>query len=505
MKEKRNLSLDPDYKKWLVKYLPSLSVNQIKEVEEEIKQEVLFLKQLSVKHRALRLKQNELIEWAPKQTNKDIEWVKRLIWKPIGKSDFRRINPVLVEISNEFSSQSFNIWGEERTRTYTNPEPLSKHLDILRTLVSSATNDGFVGRRIQFLVIDKNTKTYLGVICIASALYRVRSIHNEIGWDRELIKKTTKSKMNCMANGQMIVPTQPFGSAYLGGKLLSLLCLSKEVADAWEKNYGDKLVSVHTTSLYGVEKGTQYDNLSPYWNRLQSTSSLQPIKLTNTTYARLKDWMYSKYPEDYYKNFVEKNAKTKMLNVRESKTIALKFCYTKLGLKKDEFIANEERGVYSSFLYTNSKEYLRDEISADELQPAFNNSIDELTDFWRFGSFGDASSLEHSAYIQWLRKTSLVPSKEEKRIQKKKFTSVELTQYINWLKTYDRNYDLTNAHKIPSSSKAIEMKKVQTGQVKGRIDTKLKERTIATQGQGIDWYLELNQMSWDEIQKKYPN
>ena len=58
---------------------------------------------------------------------------------------------------------------------------------------------------------------------------------------------------NNTANGQTIVPTQPFGKYFLGGKLMSLLCLSEEVCSMWKKLYGNTLVGVTTTSLYGTK------------------------------------------------------------------------------------------------------------------------------------------------------------------------------------------------------------------------------------------------------------
>jgi len=60
--------------------------------------------------------------------------------------------------------------------------------------------------------------------------------------------------MNCIAKWQTIVPTQPFGRAFLDEKLLSLLCLYKEVAQACEQETGFEPVGVHTTSLYGTNK-----------------------------------------------------------------------------------------------------------------------------------------------------------------------------------------------------------------------------------------------------------
>ena len=44
-----------------------------------------------------------------------------------------------------------------------------------------------------------------------------------------------------MVMGFNIVPTQPFGYNYLGGKLLSLLCCSHEMKRQFDERYGTDL------------------------------------------------------------------------------------------------------------------------------------------------------------------------------------------------------------------------------------------------------------------------
>jgi hypothetical protein len=460
MSGKKDYSMDKDFLDWYSKQeIQKLSSSQQKNVDVEMQRtvcgEVDFLKKLSVQHYGLAHKQAELQEWVAKTPAHQIEWVKRLVWKPHGKSDFRRISPQLIRVNESIKIPSYNIWGEESLRELDNPEPLSKHWDILRTLVSSATNDGTVGRQMRFLVVDKNTKTYLGVICISSAMFRITQIHQEIGWDQAKNSKRG-GKLVCLGNGQTIVPTQPFGNAFLGGKLLSLLCLSKDVADAWEQEYGDKLVGIHTTSLYGTSRGTQYDNLMPYWSKLKDTEGKTAVKPRRHVYDAMIKWLRQRYPQDYYRLYVEKGPNG-MLNVRENKTIAIGECYQRFGLKRTDYESKFERGVYSAFLYKNSKEFLRDEIEQGELIPAFDNSVDALTEFWKYGLMGDTT-----------KPTEEIRSKEKKpeRIKRK-----------------------------------VQMK----GMVKGNIDARSPDRPIPIQGRGIDWYLPLHSMSWDEIQMQYPN
>ena len=438
----------------------------VRSVEEQIKidnrihqnlvKEIELLKSLSAKQYALLHKQAELEKWLLKQSTKHIDWVKRLMWKPTGFSDYRRIQPQLVEVTDSLEIPSFNIWGEDSVRQIKNNEPYSIHWNILRTLVSRATNDGTVGRQIKFLVIDKNTKQYLGVICLSSGMYEITSIHNEIGWSKKYAQ-SKGSRLNNLANGQTIVPTPLLGSLYLGGKLLSLLCLSKDVAETWERKYGDKLVGVHTTSLWGTTNTTtQYDGLEPYFHRLDPTSGNTIIKPRVQIYDVLKEWLQENDPQTYFKYYVEKN-ENGMLKLRNNKDAAIKYCYRYFKIKSEDVKSNYQRGVYSSFHFKNSIDFLNGKITELELTPAFDNSIEALTEYWKFGVMGDTT-----------KPTSEMRKKEKKPERLKRKVQIK-------------------------------------GMVKGYVDKNPKNLAMRLQNEDFDWYLHLHGMSWDEIQKQYPD
>ena len=451
MKKKRDYSKDKDCLSWLSTTDRTLSRSALSAIEARVRKEVEILKTLSAKDRLLYQKKDELDRWLPTQTQKDLLWVERNIFKIRGKSDFRRMDPELVEVTDDFELQTLNIWGEPEVTSIKSNDAHSTHWDILRTLVSTATNDGFVGRRIRYIVIDKTTKSYLGVICISSAMFRTKAIHEEIGWKAEEVKKrgakSGKPGLHNLANGQTIVAVQPFGGALLGGKLLSLLCISDRVVSDWYRRYGDRLVGVHTTSLYGTGNNTQYDNLTPYWRRLGETSGEESLRLTPGTYELVKQWILNKYPQKYYRLFVEKNEKN-MLVTRESKSEALPFAYKNMGIENT--VSKEPRGVYSSMLYTNSVDFLNERIGEDQLIPAFDNSVDALTNFWRFGSMGDTTK----------------PTDE---IRKK-------------AKTPDK----------------IRMKIKQKSMVKGRIGGLNAPMKVEN-----EWYLPMKDLTWDEIRVRY--
>ena len=65
--------------------------------------------------------------------------------------------------------------------------------------------------------------------------------------------------------GFVIVPSQPFGYNYLGGKLLAAICCSHKIREILNDKYGMNLCLFETTSLYGNSKlSSQYDGMKPY-------------------------------------------------------------------------------------------------------------------------------------------------------------------------------------------------------------------------------------------------
>jgi len=478
MNRRIEVSKDPDFHAWFkTEVQPKKSVKENETQDRLIRNlvlsEIRFLKGIQLKSPKLyplAYKQIELQEWLPTVDKKHIAWVDRLTWRPTGSSDFRRIEPMLVQVNKPHKVKSFNIWGEESIKSLPDNEPLSEHWNIIKTLVSSAPNDGTVGRQLYFLVVDRNTKTYLGIICISSGLFDVKSLHDDIGWDRNTVQKAN-SKLRNVANGQTIVATRFFGELLRGGKLLALLCTSKEVANAWEEKYGDKLVSVHTTSLYGDSEGTQYDGLEPYLRKLPAHSA-QPIKPRNHIYKQLMQWMRVRHPEEYWKHFYKKNSAGNLM--RDNKTRAILRCYKFLKIDESEFATNEKRGVYNSFLYKNAKDFLCDRITEDELIPEEHfKSVDEITQFWRFGIYGDTTKRKQK-YVDELNKISKI---DTERISK-------MRSRIN-MKIQSQNF------------------------VKGVVDrmskgsTKLSE--LKSQGKFTkpDWYLDLVNLDWDEIEKRF--
>ena len=447
-----DIYLDDAYWVWIksAKINP-VQPEEIQDVDQSLKESILkeldYLVSLDVTEYSLHHKYLELQDWFPSQDFDVIHEVKDLIWKPRGRSDYRYIQPELVFVKNSVLMESIDIFGNKNTRTHQLKEPYLQHWQIIRTLVSSARNDGTIGRQLKFIVRDKPTKQYLGVICVSSEMMNLSQRNESISIKSSgLVEKGT---LHNMANGQSIIPTQPFGSAFNGGKLMALMCLSDVVQKAWQEFYGHKLISVSTTSLWGSNKNSSiYDGLSPYWKNLGKTQGEAPLKPSDELYNKVKEWMLNRFPEQYFQHFIRKRPSGQPW-MRENKSRALTWTYSFLGIKSKQFKSNHTRGCYFSRLYKNTDEFLRGEIRENQLIPAFDNSIEALTEFWRFGRSGD---------------TTTSPEELTKKFGK----------------------DLNRG-------------------AKGRLDKQVNQNDEFWIDESIEWYGDLQGLDWQTVRNKYLN
>ena len=94
--------------------------------------------------------------------------------------------------------------------------------------------------------------------------------------------------------GKGIVPTQPFGSKLVGGKLIALLATSNELRDFYNHNFKKtrRLAVFYTTSLYGSSKqSSQYDQLDRYIKYVGDTSGTFPLRIKDPQRGQLINWM----------------------------------------------------------------------------------------------------------------------------------------------------------------------------------------------------------------------
>ena len=88
--------------------------------------------------------------------------------------------------------------------------------------------------------------------------------------------------------GFVIVPSQPFGYNYLGGKLLALLCCSHFARETISKVFDKEIALFETTSLYGsTTSASQYDGLKPFMRYKGLTESKFTPLLHDDAFHRL--------------------------------------------------------------------------------------------------------------------------------------------------------------------------------------------------------------------------
>ncbi len=133
-------------------------------------------------------------------------------------------------------------------------------------MISSHSNmTSIPGRNIRWAIKETNTDKWVGFIRLASPVMNMKPRNEMLGGSFASDSKTSKSFNNSAIMGFVIVPTQPFGYNYLGGKLLAAMCCSHYVREQINKKYNMNLCLFETTSLYGSSKTvSQYDGMKPY-------------------------------------------------------------------------------------------------------------------------------------------------------------------------------------------------------------------------------------------------
>ena len=199
--------------------------------------------------------------------------VKSMLWAPTDILDKEKT----IEEINSLNPQI--IICEEGTQFY----DMWKYL---RLLIHTMEFSIGIGRLIKILIFDVNTNKVIGLASIASDVISIGVRDKWIGWTKE--DKFEKGKLNQTCIASTIVATQPFGYNFLGGKLIASLLCTKDVRDAWEKKFNQKLVGMTTTSLYGGH--SMYQRI-PFWKKLGKTTGKILLKQDNEQFQRWSGWL----------------------------------------------------------------------------------------------------------------------------------------------------------------------------------------------------------------------
>ena len=161
-----------------------------------------------------------------------------------------------------------------------------EHYNNLLKAVSSHNNESNIpGRELRWMVFEKNTRKVLGFIRFGSPLINSKPRNLWLGKQPDL-----KIFNRHAAMGFVIVPSQPFGYNYLGGKLLALLCCSHHARETLNEVFEKDIALFETTSLYGsTTDASQYDGLKPFMRYKGLTESKFLPLLHDDAFHKLHD------------------------------------------------------------------------------------------------------------------------------------------------------------------------------------------------------------------------
>lgn len=314
-------------------------------IKETIEKDFEKNSKLSVEEYTLYRKWEEVNhrDWTTKQLQRMHE-IEKSIWMPESPEDYLNLEPAVVQAEDQNTNLTWTILRVFTSSMHWNPNP---------------------GRLMRFFAQDKKTKGYLGVISVGSDFISVGGRDEYIGWTSD---NRLKDKMlNHTAMGSSIVPTQPLGYNYTGGKLMALLTACNTIEKAWNERYKQRLVGITTTSLFGGL--SQYNRLK-YWRKCKSSEGQIPLEPSQECYEKIKEYMKKVYPDKI----------RELQSKSHPKNTILSFIYKELNIKPP--VNNFPRGVYFCELYKNTREFLRRE--EIELGPKkFDNSIGFLSELWK--------------------------------------------------------------------------------------------------------------------------
>ena len=266
-------------------------------------------------------------------------------------------------------------------------------VNYLEIVTSHAVEVSVPGKSIKWVVYEKNTGKIAGFIRLGSPTINSKPRNEFLGKPLDTLNPEVMKRFNDSAiMGFIIVPTQPFGYNYLGGKLLAAICCSHLTKDTLDKKYGGPFCMFETTSLYGSTKSSsQYDGMKPFLRYKGNTVSDFAPLINDDNYHQLNNWFKDKNGgEPLVAPTVSSRklkAQTRMISIIKSSLKSVepleyqKFCQTFIDAKG---LTEKKRAYMSDYGYDNVKEYLN--LETDELSKKDNfdrYSFDGVVEWWK--------------------------------------------------------------------------------------------------------------------------
>lgn len=265
--------------------------------------------------------------------------------------------------------------------------------DLLEITTSAPISKSVPGKGVKLFVKEKNTNKIVGMIRFGSPTINSKPRNDFLGKPLDTQNADVMKRFNdSVIMGFAIVPTQPFGFNYMGGKLLAAICCSHLTKDLLDKKYGGPFCMFETTSLYGSSKTvSMYDGMKPFLRFKGLTESDFLPLINDENYLKLNDWFIEKNNGE---PLVHKDASSRKLKSQTKMVGIIKNSLRKHDIKeyekfeqtilKAKGLTERKRQFMSDYGYANVKEYLN--LETDTLVKKENYdrySFESVVDWWK--------------------------------------------------------------------------------------------------------------------------
>ena len=289
----------------------------------------------------------------------------------------------------------------------------------LRRMIHTMSWTANPGRNVKIFIKDRTSGKLLGLVSLASDVTSMGVRDKYIGWTKE--DKFKKGKLNYTTIASTIVCTQPLGYNFLGGKLTAMMTTVPEVREYWKRKYGQTLIAVGTTSLYGIH--SQYNGI-PHFKTLGESAGKISLKPDDEFYEPWHQWI-KENRADWYQTAITnerirngesmgtgKGASGPVSGIKQK---ILGQIFKECGIKQSAYHHGFKRGVYLAMMYENGPEFLRSEIEESELvmKKKFVEGQENINKWWkrqaikRYSKLYDAGKLkpDHLFYLDGIGTT----------------------------------------------------------------------------------------------------
>lgn len=301
------------------------------------------------------------------------------------KERLEGVTPSLFPVENEF----FNDFSISPMDMDFVVKEISKEVyDNLFCQVSSFPADDNPGKNIRFLVVEKNTNTIAGFVRLGSPTINSAPRNKMLGRTPDLGALNRHFIM-----GFHIVPSQPFGFNYLGGKLLTMICCSHFTRRYIDKKYNTEICAFETTSLYGNLKGTsQYDGMKPYLRNVGLTDSKFLLTMADRWYNELNQWFVDRNGGE---PLIKKDASSRKLKTQTKMISIIKSSLRSEGrtTEYEEFCKFIDKAIglntqklqyFSNYGFENVVDYVNGKADSLIKKPNFDNfEFENAVNWWR--------------------------------------------------------------------------------------------------------------------------